>query len=114
METTMITGIQIRAAMGLLGWSVATLKKESGLGSTVLNEMKNFDGIKPNAGFSTLEKVRTAIVNGLVAERSSIAVRSKKKEDLEMFDAVAAPIMKIAMPDSGIHQAKTIKEEPKE
>lgn len=104
MEATMITGIQLRAALGLLGWSVADLGKRTGLGSTVLNDMKRLNGVKPNAAFTTLERVRDAVVAGISEEREKIAEGSPQA--LRTFDEVASPIMRIATTDNGGIQPK--------
>ena len=101
----MITGIQLRAALGLLGWSIADLKRETGLGSTVLNEMKCFDGVKPNAAFKTLEKVRNAIIVGIERERAVLSEKAMPGE-VAMFDAVTSPIMRIATTDNSGIQPK--------
>ena len=61
----MITGIQIRAAMGVLNWSVRKLAEESGLGTTVLTELIKTDGVKANAKYETLKKVHDTLNSAL-------------------------------------------------
>ena len=85
----MVTGMQIRAAMGLLGWSIKDLQQKTGLGSTVLNGMKACDGVKPNAEYRTLERVRVALSEGISIRRKTIA-----PADLPVFDMVTAPLIK--------------------
>ena len=86
---SMVTGMQIRAAMGLLGWSIKDLQQKTGLGSTVLNGMKACDGVKPNAEYRTLERVRVALSEGISIRRKTIA-----PADLPVFDMVTAPLIK--------------------
>ena len=85
----MVTGMQMRAAMGLLGWSIKDLQQKTGLGSTVLNGMKACDGVKPNAEYRTLERVRVALSEGISIRRKTIA-----PADLLVFDMVTAPLIK--------------------
>lgn len=86
---SMVTGMQMRAAMGLLGWSIKDLQQKTGLGSTVLNGMKACDGVKPNAEYRTLERVRVALSEGISIRRKTIA-----PADLLVFDMVTAPLIK--------------------
>ena len=86
---SMVTGMQMRAAMGLLGWSIKDLQQKTGLGSTVLNGMKACDGVKPNAEYRTLERVRVALSEGIRIRRKTIA-----PADLPVFDMVTAPLIK--------------------
>lgn len=44
----MITGAQIRAARGALGWSVQTLAKNSGVGFRTLTRFERSDGVPPS------------------------------------------------------------------
>ena len=85
----MITGMQMRAAMGLLGWTLKDLQRKTGLGSTVLNGIKACDGIKPNAEYRTLEKISIALSEGIRIRRKTIA-----PADLPVFDMVTAPLIK--------------------
>lgn len=86
---SMVTGMQMRAAMGLLGWSIKDLQQKTGLSSTALNGMKACDGIKQNAEYRTIEKVRVALSEGISIRRKTIA-----PADLPVFDMVTAPLIK--------------------
>lgn len=75
----MITGIQLRAAMGALGWSVAELQKKSQVGSTTITAMRNDDGVKDNITHGLLKKVRKAIDDGLAEKGYTIEARGGKE-----------------------------------
>ncbi len=65
MSAEVITGIQIRGAMGILGWSVKDLARLTGLGTTTITNLKKEDGIKKTAEYETLEVLHEKISEGL-------------------------------------------------
>lgn len=87
MELLMITGLQLRAALGVLNWSIKDLKEHTGLGSTFLSEMKSCDGIKPNAMFASLETVRQTIKNALIEKRKELS-----GDELIVFDSIVESV----------------------
>ena len=56
----MITSGQIKAARGLLNWTVQQLADKSGLGFTTIVRMESVDGVPPSQA-KTLEAVRKAV-----------------------------------------------------
>ena len=56
----MITSGQIKAARGLLNWTVQELANQSGLGFTTIVRMESADGVPPSQA-KTLDAVRKAI-----------------------------------------------------
>ena len=56
----MITSGQIKAARGLLGWTVQELADKSGLGFTTIVRMESADGVPPSQA-KTLDAVRRAV-----------------------------------------------------
>lgn len=56
----MITSGQIKAARGLLNWTVKELANQSGLGFTTIVRMESADGVPPSQA-KTLDAVRKAI-----------------------------------------------------
>lgn len=56
----MITSGQIKAARGLLSWTVQKLADQSGLGFTTIVRMESADGVPPSQA-KTLDAVRKAI-----------------------------------------------------
>ena len=56
----MITSGQIKAARGLLSWTVQELADKSGLGFTTIIRMESADGVPPSQA-KTLDAVRKAI-----------------------------------------------------
>ena len=56
----MITSGQIKAARGLLNWTVQQLADKSGLGFTTIVRMESVDGVPPSQA-KTLEDVRKAV-----------------------------------------------------
>ena len=57
MEQIVITGIQIRAALGILNWSQNKLAEASGVGITTINKLVKVDGVRVQAEFQTLKAV---------------------------------------------------------
>jgi transcriptional regulator with XRE-family HTH domain len=55
-----ITSGQIKAARGLLNWTVQQLADKSGLGFTTIVRMESVDGVPPSQA-KTLEAVRKAV-----------------------------------------------------
>jgi transcriptional regulator with XRE-family HTH domain len=55
-----ITSGQIKAARGLLGWTVQELADKSGLGFTTIVRMESADGVPPSQA-KTLDAVRRAV-----------------------------------------------------
>lgn len=56
----MITSGQIKAARGLLNWTVQQLADKSGLGFTTIVRMESVDGVPPSQA-KTLDAVRKAV-----------------------------------------------------
>lgn len=59
MQERRITGSQIRAARGVLRWSVQKLAKQTGIGTATIVRYEEQDGIPPSRK-NNLEKVRIA------------------------------------------------------
>ncbi|WP_288131777.1 helix-turn-helix transcriptional regulator [Microbulbifer sp.] len=57
----LVSGAQIRAARGILKWSIAELEKQSGVSSMTLKRMENSDGV-PNARTENIQSVHDALV----------------------------------------------------
>jgi transcriptional regulator with XRE-family HTH domain len=55
-----ITSGQIKAARGLLNWTVQQLADKSGLGFTTIVRMESVDGVPPSQA-KTLDAVRKAV-----------------------------------------------------
>jgi len=76
-----ITSGQIKAARGLLGWTVQELANQAGLGFTTIVRMESIDGVPPSQA-KTLDAVRRAIekagVEFIGAPDSQAGVRWKK------------------------------------
>jgi transcriptional regulator with XRE-family HTH domain len=68
----MITGPQIRAARGLLGWSRAQLSRQSGISPSAI---QRFENGRQDWRESTLTAIETALVNGGVEFIGSIGVQ---------------------------------------
>ena len=51
----MITGRQIRAARGLLGWSGDEAAQESGVTRNTIHRLESFDGIPPSRSQSLID-----------------------------------------------------------
>ncbi len=77
----MITSGQIKAARGLLSWTVQELADKSGLGFTTIVRMESADGVPPSQA-KTLDAVRRAIekagVEFIGGPDSQAGVRWKK------------------------------------
>lgn len=56
----MVSGAQIRAARGLLGWSSQDLAKRSGIGWSTIKRFEDTDAIPPSRS-GTLEGVKAAL-----------------------------------------------------
>ncbi len=56
----MITSGQIKAARGLLGWTIQELAENSGLGFTTIVRMESANGVPPSQA-KTLDAVRKAV-----------------------------------------------------
>lgn len=62
----LVSGAQIRAARGILRWSIADLEKKSGVSSMTLKRMESVDGV-PSSRIENLQAVHDALtVSGLV------------------------------------------------
>lgn len=59
MQERRVTGSQIRAARGVLRWSVQELAKQTGIGTATIARYEEQDGIPPSRK-NNLEKVRIA------------------------------------------------------
>jgi transcriptional regulator with XRE-family HTH domain len=87
----MITGAQIRAARGALGWSVQTLASKSGVGFRTLTRFEQSDGVPPSRT-GTLQDVQKCLESAGVqfigspddwpGVRFSAKPRQDKKRDL--------------------------------
>ena len=77
----MITSGQIKAARGLLGWTVQELANQAELGFTTIVRMESVDGVPPSQ-VKTLNAVRRAIekagVEFIGSPDSQAGVRWKK------------------------------------
>ncbi len=77
----MITSGQIKAARGLLGWTVQELADKSGLGFTTIVRMESADGVPPSQA-KTLDAVRKAVekagIEFIGSPDSQAGVRWKK------------------------------------
>ncbi|MFL0798209.1 MAG: helix-turn-helix domain-containing protein [Cellvibrionaceae bacterium] len=57
----LISGAQMRAARGILRWSIAELEERSGVSSMTLKRMEKEDGV-PRSRIDTIQAVHDAIV----------------------------------------------------
>ena len=77
----MITSGQIKAARGLLNWTVQELADKAGLGFTTIVRMESVDGVPPSQA-KTLDAVRKAVqdagVEFIGSPDSQAGVRWKK------------------------------------
>jgi transcriptional regulator with XRE-family HTH domain len=55
-----ITGRQIRAARGLLGWSAREAAEQSGLSLPTVQRLEKYEGISPTVQNRTIENLRRA------------------------------------------------------
>ena len=62
---SVITGLQVKAAMAVLGWSGSKLKEKSGIGTTVITLIRKEDGVKESVKHGSLRKLRDALNEGL-------------------------------------------------
>ena len=51
----MITGRQIRAARGLLGWSGTEVAQKSGVTRNTIHRLESFDGVPPSRSQSLID-----------------------------------------------------------
>lgn len=56
----MVSGAQIRAARGLLGWSSQELARRSGVGWSTIKRFEDIDAV-PRSRAGTLERVQQAL-----------------------------------------------------
>jgi transcriptional regulator with XRE-family HTH domain len=68
----MITGPQIRAARGLLGWSRAKLSRQSGVSAS---SIERFENDRHGSRDSTLAAIETALVEGGVEFIGTVGVK---------------------------------------
>jgi ribosome-binding protein aMBF1 (putative translation factor) len=68
----MITGPQIRAARGLLGWSRARLSWQSGVSASAI---ERFENERHDSRESTLAAVETTLIDGGVEFIGSVGVQ---------------------------------------
>lgn len=65
MVVAMITGLQLKSAMGALGWSVAKLAKRSGVGTSTITLIRKSDETNEDISFGLLRKLREELNKGL-------------------------------------------------
>lgn len=89
MVLIMVTGIQIRAALGILGWSVKKLADEAEIGTQTVNKFKSYDGLRPRAEYRILTSIKDALNKGLaeknieLEEGGIVKFKADKKEGEE-------------------------------
>ncbi|WP_323847018.1 helix-turn-helix transcriptional regulator [Microbulbifer magnicolonia] len=60
--TDLVSGAQMRAARGILKWSIADLEKQSGVSSMTIKRMERGDGV-PSARDENIQAVYNAFIS---------------------------------------------------